>query len=120
MCMWAIVVHVAVLTISEQRAVGIMGFRNIAMEPSHTTLSVPHKSPPPPAVCVCVCVWVCAWVMLCCVCVGLTLGPDILRVCLSWGSLLFPTPCWVDHRVYVCRCACVRACVRACVCAHAH
>ena len=30
--MWAIVVHVAVLTISEQRAVGIMGFRNIAME----------------------------------------------------------------------------------------
>src|SRR4029434_2059645 len=33
MCMWAIVVHVAVLTISEQRAVGKMGFRNIAMEP---------------------------------------------------------------------------------------
>ena len=31
--MWAIVVPVAVLTISEQRAVGIMGFRNIAMEP---------------------------------------------------------------------------------------
>src|SRR4029434_9057802 len=27
-------VHVAVLTISEQRAVGIMGLRNIAMEPS--------------------------------------------------------------------------------------
>src|SRR4029434_7486799 len=65
MCMWAIVVHVDVLTISEQRAVGIMGFRNIAMEPSHTTLSVPHKSPPPPAVCVCGCVS--AWVMLCCV-----------------------------------------------------
>ena len=33
MCMWAIVVPVAMLTISEQRAVGIMGFRNIAMEP---------------------------------------------------------------------------------------
>src|SRR4029434_2020827 len=33
MCMWALVVHVAVLTISEQRAVGIMGFWNIAMEP---------------------------------------------------------------------------------------
>ena len=31
--MWALVVHVAVLTFSEQRAVGIMGFRNIAMEP---------------------------------------------------------------------------------------
>src|SRR4029434_9243945 len=33
MCMWATVVHVAVLTISEQRAVGTMGLRNIAMEP---------------------------------------------------------------------------------------
>src|SRR4029434_4675842 len=33
MCMWAIVVHVAVLTISEPRAVGKKGFRNIAMEP---------------------------------------------------------------------------------------
>ena len=31
--MWAIVVHVALLTILEQRAVGIMGLRNIAMEP---------------------------------------------------------------------------------------
>ena len=31
--MWAIVVHVAVLTISEQRDVGLMGFWNIAMEP---------------------------------------------------------------------------------------
>src|SRR4029434_1415448 len=36
MCMWAIVVHVAVLTISEKRAVGKMGFRNIAMEPEIT------------------------------------------------------------------------------------
>src|SRR4029434_9446596 len=43
MCMWAIVVHVAVLTISEQRAVGIMGFRNIAMEPFQAP-SVPHRS----------------------------------------------------------------------------
>src|SRR4029434_152982 len=34
MCMWAIGVHVAVLTIPEQRAVGKMGFRNIDMTPS--------------------------------------------------------------------------------------
>src|SRR4029434_5712054 len=52
MCMWAIVVHVAVLTISEQRAVGIMGLRNIAMAPPPLGPILAHKgivaSPQPP------------------------------------------------------------------------